>query len=170
MLNTYQPLRTRYYTAAHELWHVMNFEHLLPEQLDTERAADRFAAALMMPRQIIRLLWPKLKKTLKESKAVLVIADMAAVPYEAVARRVNELELPITKELLKLTDAEWKEQRSKFTLPASPFDDAYTEESLKDIPMLSHLFWGMVNSLYWRQRTSWHISLPSKPGNIKRPH
>ncbi|WNS46351.1 ImmA/IrrE family metallo-endopeptidase [Paenibacillus sp. MMS20-IR301] len=131
MLNTYQPLRSRYYTAAHELWHVLNFEQLLPEHLDTERAADRFAAALMMPRQIIRLLWPKLKKKLQEPKALLVIADMAAVPYEAIARRVSELELPIAKEWLKLNDADWKEQRSIFSLPASPFDEAYTEETFE---------------------------------------
>ncbi|MEK4854668.1 ImmA/IrrE family metallo-endopeptidase [Paenibacillus sp. FSL M7-0896] len=131
MLNTYQPLRTRYYTAAHELWHVLNFEQLLPQQLDVERAADRFAAALMMPRQIIRLVWPKLKKKFKEPKAILMIADMASVPYEAVARRVNELELPISTEVLKLTDTEWKEQRSASSLPTSPFDEAYIEESFE---------------------------------------
>ncbi|MDT3425205.1 Zn-dependent peptidase ImmA (M78 family) [Paenibacillus forsythiae] len=131
MLNTHQPLRSRYYTAAHELWHVLDFEHLMSDQLDMERAADRFAAALMMPRAIIRLLWPKLKKKLEAHKAVILIADMAAVPYEAVVRRIHELDLPISTGLLKITDAEWKEQRGKLSLPASPFDEAYTEESFE---------------------------------------
>lgn len=128
-LNTHQSLRVRYFTAAHELWHVLGYKEMMSEQLDHERAADRFAAALMLPGTLIRLLWPKLKKKMEQEKAIILIADMASAPYEATARRVNELSLPISSELFKYTDNEWIETRKKYLLPDSPLDQSFSLEA-----------------------------------------
>lgn len=124
-INTSHPLRVRHFTAAHELWHVLGMKEMMVNQLNHERAADRFAAALMMPGTLIRLLWSNLKKDTGPQKAIIKIADLASVPYEAVARRVKELDLPISTELLKITDSEWMALRQQYRFTYSPLDQAF---------------------------------------------
>lgn len=124
-INTSHPLRVRYFTAAHELWHVLGMKEMMVNQLDHERAADRFAAAMMMPGTLIRLLWSKLKKDTGSQKAIIMIADLASVPYEAMARRVKELDLPISTDLLKITDSEWIALRQQYQFTDSPLDQSF---------------------------------------------
>lgn len=121
-INTQQPLRTRYFTAAHELWHLLGFSEMIVEEINHERAADRFAAALMMPAPLIRLLWDRLRKDFGNEKAVIMIADMASAPYEAVVRRIYELKLPIPSFLRKYTELEWIHHRKTLHLTESPLD------------------------------------------------
>jgi hypothetical protein len=128
-LNTCQPLRLRYFTAAHELWHVLDVKEIAGEGLDHERAADRFATALMMPEPLVRLLWRTLKKDMGEEKAVMVLADMSAVPYEALARRVRELGLEISSKLQSLDGTAWLDLRQHISFTPSPLDQAYPQTS-----------------------------------------
>ncbi|USL45891.1 ImmA/IrrE family metallo-endopeptidase [Priestia megaterium] len=123
VLNTHLPLRTRYFTATHELWHVLKIKDMINNEIDEERAADRFAAALMMPEPLVRSLWDNLVKDIEPEKAVIMIADMSSAPYEAVARRVFELDLPNASERMKnYKEQEWIAFRQRFNLPESPLD------------------------------------------------
>lgn len=121
-INTQQPLRIRYFTAAHELWHVLGVGEVIVEEINHERAADRFAAALMMPASLIRLLWERLREDFGNEKAVIMIADMASAPYESVVRRIKELKLTIPTPLKKYSESEWINQRKILHLTESPLD------------------------------------------------
>lgn len=119
VLNTTHALRMRYFTAAHELWHLSEASKMQRDDFDHERAADRFAASLMLPKPLIKSLWKKFKKQLNEEQAILYIADLSAVPYKAVERRIKEID-----EVIKVchTEEEWKILRETYGLPLSPLD------------------------------------------------
>ncbi|TFD94417.1 ImmA/IrrE family metallo-endopeptidase [Jeotgalibacillus sp. R-1-5s-1] len=119
-LNTFHSLRTRYFTAAHELWHLTEGSSLQDDSFDHERAADRFAAAIMMPSTLTKTLWQKFKKQYSAEEAILHIADMAEVPYVSVVRRVNELTGSVP--FLKRKEEEWKQIRDQSGFPASALD------------------------------------------------
>lgn len=138
VLNTFQPLRMRYFTAAHELWHLSEGSvQMQGETFDHERAADRFAAAIMMPKGLTKDLWRKFKKTYEHEEAVIHLADIASMPYEAAARRLKELDERVSG--LDFSEEEWIQKRSFFSLPDSLLDqtqfiekfDAY-EEIVRD--------------------------------------
>lgn len=119
VLNTFHSLRTRYFTAAHELWHLSEGSLLQDEDFDHERAADRFAAAIMLPKELTKQLWNKFKKQDDET-AILKIADLADVPYVAVVRRLKELGENVPSK--KITEMEWLEKRSELGFPISSSD------------------------------------------------
>lgn len=119
-LNTFHPLRVRYFTAAHELWHLSEASQLQDEDFDHERAADRFAAAIMLPKAITKDLWLKFKKLYEPKEAIIHIADFSEVPYEAVVRRLKELEIPLSG--LNFSEEEWKSERIRLDLPESTLD------------------------------------------------
>jgi len=119
-LNTFHPLRTRYFTAAHELWHLLEFNQILDQDFDHERAADRFAAAVMLPKALTKDIWPKLSKLYKYKEAIIHLADMSSMPYEAVSRRLEELD--ITTKVKKMDEQEWLLEREQLGLPESPLD------------------------------------------------
>lgn len=123
-INTNHSLRVRYFTAAHELWHILGIKDMMDKELDRQRAADRFAAALMMPGALIRLLWGKLKNS-EPKKAVIMIADMASAPYVATARRIKELNLTLSAEVLKITEEEWIYLRNDYMFTESPLDRSF---------------------------------------------
>lgn len=125
-INTQQPLRIRYFTAAHELWHLLGLGEIIVEEINHERAADRFAAALMMPASLICLLWERLRKDFGIEKAVIMIADMASAPYEAVVRRIHELKLSSSSSLPKYSELEWVNQRKSLQLTESPLDKPFS--------------------------------------------
>lgn len=119
-LNTFQPLRMRYFTAAHELWHLSEESEMQTESFDHERAADRFAAAVMLPKGLTKDLWKKFKREYGTEEAVIHLADLASVPYEATARRVRELgerDAPVN-----MSEDEWKQKRLWYNLPESFLD------------------------------------------------
>lgn len=119
-LNSFHPLRTRYFTAAHELWHVLGLDRI--ENIDLEKAAERFAAALMMPESLIRQLWGRFDKQTPIEKMVLTIADMASTPYRATVKRIVELKLPRSSKLPDHSETEWVSLRKKMNVPPSPLD------------------------------------------------
>lgn len=124
VLNTHHPLRTRYFTAAHELWHLSEASDMQKETFDHERAADRFAACLMLPKPLVKSLWKRFKSQWNEEQAVLYIADLSSAPYKTVERRITEV-----GETIKVThtEAEWQQLREHYNLPASPLDLAIHE-------------------------------------------
>lgn len=121
VLNTYHSLRTRYFTAAHELWHLSDASEMQKEDFDHERAADRFAAALMLPKPLVKSLWKRFKSELNEEQAVLYIADLSAAPYKTVERRIQEVGEKIS---VTYGEQEWQQLRERYGLPMSPLDIA----------------------------------------------
>lgn len=127
-LNTFQPLRMRYFTAAHELWHLSEGSQMQAESFDHERAADRFAAAVMLPKGLTKDLWKKFKKIYGTDEAVIHLADLASVPYDATVRRVRDLgerDVPVN-----VSEDEWQQKRFEYNLP----------ESLLDVPQAFEKF------------------------------
>ncbi|MEH6941857.1 ImmA/IrrE family metallo-endopeptidase [Bacillus sp. JJ722] len=135
-LNTNQSLRKRYFTAAHELWHVLQIKDLIDAKINEERAAERFAAALILPASLMKLLWDDVQKEDME-KQVILIADMSSAPYVSVAKRVVELGLVKDNKSKKGLLAEnknekyWVELREQLGISHSPLDDAYRFSSFK---------------------------------------
>lgn len=119
VLNTYHPLRTRYFTAAHELWHLSEASQMQKENFDHERAADRFAASLMLPKPLVKSLWKRFKAKWNEEQAVLAIADLSAAPYKTVERRIVEVGETIN---VSHSEAKWQQLREHYALPDSPLD------------------------------------------------
>lgn len=138
VLNTYHPLRTRYFSAAHELWHLSEASKMQKEDFDHERAADRFAASVMLPKPLVKSLWKRFKAKWNEEQAILAIADLSAAPYKTVERRITEV-----GETIKVshTESEWQALREQYALPDSPLDlaiydtkfHAYEEQVLRHV-------------------------------------
>lgn len=146
VLNTYHNLRLRYYTCAHEMWHVLKDKDFLNvEGIDEERAADHFAASLMLPENAVLEIYNNLKKSSTDQLLILfAIADASHMPYLSVERRFCELNLKrneigqfihSTKEKYaslegkkisetEFIEAEFIELRSKYGLPPSEDDKA----------------------------------------------
>lgn len=132
-LNTGQSLRKRYFTACHELWHVLKIKDMIGSLIDEERAAERFAAALMLPAPLMKLIWDGVKSK-DEERRVIQIADMASAPYVAVAKRVVELNISKNKGLVSEEKNEqyWVDLRKGLGIPPSPLDDSYPYVNFKD--------------------------------------
>ncbi|WP_087033607.1 ImmA/IrrE family metallo-endopeptidase [Trichococcus palustris] len=123
-INTNQALRLRYYSAAHELWHLQYESGKIPladiPDFDHERAADRFAAAVMLPKRLVQNLMQKLE----ENNDVLVIriADISSMPYEAVVRRLQELGKRFSRAISQRTEADWIMVREELGISPSALD------------------------------------------------
>lgn len=131
-LNTHHPLRTRYFTAAHELWHFIDLRVALGDEYDSERAADRFAAAIMLPKSLIKSSWHELIKTFPKKKVIVMIADMSAMPYQAVARRLKEVGVTnIPEDIKDFTEEDWVKYRLESGLNKSPFDESQPFKQFK---------------------------------------
>ncbi|MGO4546777.1 ImmA/IrrE family metallo-endopeptidase [Paenibacillus sp. 2TAB23] len=127
-LNTFHSLRTRYFTAAHELWHLIEGSKMQDNDFDHERAADRFSAAIMLPKALTKHFWNKFKTKYGEERAILQIADLSYAPYKTVVRRLGELgEIISGNKLNKLEELEWLARRNELGLPASASDHSSPE-------------------------------------------
>lgn len=126
LLNTRQPLRLRYFTAAHEFWHVLGINAMVKDDIDHERAADRFAAALMLPESLVRSLVRSLQgvheKGAEVKRVVIRIADISSAPYVAVAKRMVELKLTNNKGLADFSEKDWINIRKELNIVESPLD------------------------------------------------
>lgn len=142
MLNTHQMLRVRYYTAARELWHLATFQSIFGSDnqavidlaqnrdLDLTGASDHFAKTLMLPKAAVKRAWsqyvdneqaPSLELV---QNAIIRIADLAAMPYDIVVSRLDELGLLFDKKLLKWTFIEWQACRATSAFVRTPLDEA----------------------------------------------
>lgn len=140
VINTHQSLRARYYSAAHELWHLAMDSELLGSEskqfqtqasitdFDTERAADHFAAAIMLPKEAMINTWNKYVKNKTEpnvevaKQAVIRIANVSSMPYKAVARRLEELNLLLSTQLTKWDEEDWLKYLVSSQFPPSALD------------------------------------------------
>lgn len=124
-INTFQSLRSRYYSAAHELWH-LQFESgeiaIDEKQIDHERAADHFAAVVMLPGSLLKSIMNNFKKN--DERVVFKIADLSSMPYQAVARRLIELGYKLPSNLKSLEEVEWIQLREESDLVPSALDKA----------------------------------------------
>lgn len=128
-INTAQPLRIRYYSAAHELWHLQYESDEIPiayEKIDHERAADHFAANVMLPDDLVTALFRNLKGNLDNK--IIEIADLSSMPYVAVTRRLKELGNSISSSIINRSDEEWKIVRKDLGFPPSYLDESYPFE------------------------------------------
>lgn len=123
-INTHHNLRIRYYSAAHELWHFIwqNSEMSNEIELDHERAADHFAAVLMLPHNLIHDLWNRMADKYQEEERIIYIADFSSMPYQAVTRRLKEVGLDIPGGLEYLEEPDWEKLREKINLGKSALD------------------------------------------------
>ncbi len=122
-INTKQTLRIRYYSAAHELWHLQyeSGEIAIDEkQIDQERAADHFAAAVMLPITLIKNVVKNFVED--DERLIFKIADLSSMPYQAVARRLVELDYKISPKLKDRTEVEWIRIREQLNLVPSALD------------------------------------------------
>ena len=132
-INTKQSLRMRYYSAAHELWHLQFEAGEIPladfEDFDHERAADRFAAAIMLPAGLMRNLLNNLKEN--ADTQIIKIADLSSMPYVAVTRRMRELGHRLSRSISSRTENEWIDLRQDLNISPSVLDkaDAFTQFS-----------------------------------------
>ncbi|MEN0588422.1 ImmA/IrrE family metallo-endopeptidase [Kurthia gibsonii] len=142
VLNTYHPLRIRYFTAAHELWHLSEASQMQKENFDHERAADRFAACLMLPKPLVKSLWKRFKSERGEEQSVLAIADLSSAPYKTVERRITEIGESIK---VSHSETEWEKLREKYALPESPLDSSMpiTKFHAYEKQVLSHVKKGL---------------------------
>lgn len=142
VLNTHQDLRARYYSAAHEMWHLALASAMFGEQsevikhsaaapnFDSERAADHFAAALMLPQATVVKIWNKYVQnqevpTERVTKELVVrMANLAAMPYVAVCRRLSELGLPVQRTIVNWDKQRWQLYLEQSEFPPSPLDEA----------------------------------------------
>lgn len=126
LLNTFQSLRLRYFTAAHEFWHVLDISTMVKDDIDRERAAERFAAALMLPESLVRSLVRSLQEVsereVEVKKVVIRLADISSTPYVAVAKRLVELKLTNNKSLAYYSEKDWVKIRMELNIVESPLD------------------------------------------------
>lgn len=133
-INTAQPLRLRYYSAAHELWHLQYESGEIPsaqfEGFDHERAADHFAANIMLPKGLVKILCDTLDEKIEQ--LVIKIADFSSMPYVAVARRLKELGKKIPTSIIGKNEEEWKLLRPELGFPPSFLDKSDPFEQFSD--------------------------------------
>ncbi len=123
VLNTDQALRLRYFTAAHELWHVLDIHSMVKDDIDQERAADRFAAALMLPESLVRSIGRSIQGDQEDVKRVVIrLADISSAPYVAVAKRLVELNLTKNQSLSDYSEEAWLTIRKELNIVESPLD------------------------------------------------
>lgn len=92
-INTMHNKRIQTFTLAHEFWHFFN-EITHYSIKEDERAADHFAASLLLPEQKVRTIYSMYKKSgWSEISILFIIADYSQCPYETVYKRFQELHL-----------------------------------------------------------------------------
>lgn len=92
--------------------------------IDHERAADKFAAVLMLPQKLMYRFFEGENETIEQK--VIRIADLSSMPYVAVVRRIEELDLlksvKLTKSkkkrVLAYTEDEWVDLRERIDYPS----------------------------------------------------
>ncbi len=103
-INTYLPLEKQIYTAAHELFHLIyNLDqldvtnHLIKDEdleiVENEQQANLFAALLLVPKMILikKLEIMKIDSKNIETKDIIKLMDIFAVPYKTIVLRLFEI-------------------------------------------------------------------------------
>jgi Zn-dependent peptidase ImmA (M78 family) len=107
IINTYIPLEKQIFAVAHELYHLwytkgpweilssLIIDGQLTDGLSPEEIrANRFAAELLVPRQLIlsELGLREIKRNGLELKDIVELMDVFLMPYKTIVRRLHEIE------------------------------------------------------------------------------
>lgn len=122
LLNSYQPRRMRYFSAAHEFWHLFQINGLSKE-FEHERAADHFAALIMIPEEIAFQKWYELRNDYSIEEIIIYASDYFSVPYETMTRRFKELGLIVEEHYLSISEFEWFEKRKNYKINPTELDE-----------------------------------------------
>lgn len=96
--------RLQKFTIAHEIYHLDDNIIQFEKAKEDERAADHFAANLLLPEKIVFDKQRMLKNLeYDEIEVFFKLSDLAQVPYETLYKRYKELSLSVSK-----IDKEWK--------------------------------------------------------------
>lgn len=121
-INTGKPYYDQIFTAAHELGHIINISDLVNEQVPDcnemeENIVDRFAAEILMPRDMFLAQWKFFAKDIKKDNKIKVVDFLHSatkqmiffkVSFASVLLRLAELQeyqIVFLKKLFKLVDA-----------------------------------------------------------------
>ncbi|MBM7710042.1 ImmA/IrrE family metallo-endopeptidase [Enterococcus lemanii] len=93
-INSNFNLRLQKFTIAHEIYHLDDKIEQLASAVEAERAADHFAANILLPENVVFEKYRSLKRSGYNSLEVFfALADLSQVPYEAMYKRYKELEI-----------------------------------------------------------------------------
>lgn len=90
--------RLQKFTIAHEIYHLDDNIDPLKNTKEDERAADHFAANLLLPEKIVFEKQRMLKSLgYDEIEIFFILTDLSQVPYETLYKRYKELSLSVSK-------------------------------------------------------------------------
>lgn len=109
-INTNNPRERQAFAAAHELGHILKVDQIIKQQDPslqddkyTEAIVNRFVAELLMPEELFRTVFHKVRQHLNKQnnkieigkllKLIVYLMDYFFVPFKAVVIRFNELNL-----------------------------------------------------------------------------
>ena len=105
-INTNFNPRLQTFTIAHEIYHLDDSIMQLPDIKEDERAADHFAANILLPDKVVLEKYRILKNLeYNDIEVFFKLSDLSRVPYETLYKRYKELSLSVVKidkELVKI--------------------------------------------------------------------
>lgn len=99
LINNREPVTRQRFTLAHEFGHLMeshdvaHMSQVMPAGYNKERFADIFATELLMPADIVKTEWSKLRGIINPAIVQYNLAKIFNVSNEAMGYRLNELGL-----------------------------------------------------------------------------
>ena len=148
-------LRLQKFTMAHEIYHLDDKIERLASTIEDERAADHFAANILLPENVVFEKYRSLKKSGYNSLEIFfALTDLSQVPYEAMYKRYKELEIStvdIDKNLklikiesrdpyLKKLEQEFQLLRKNSTLSLSELDQPTYKKAFGKLENLKNHF------------------------------
>ncbi len=117
LVNRKEPVGRRNYDLAHELFHLLTWDAMPPERLESvdaprsgkakriEQLADNFAAALLMPEVTVRQLWTATDDTAGIHERLNVVATELGVSAVALKWRLHTLDVLSKADLADIDDS-----------------------------------------------------------------
>lgn len=119
-INTSNPIEKQIYSAAHELGHIWKVDKIVSEKIDikpydTEDIINRFAAELLMPKEIFKMVFAQKLHVLGYDgknisitrdnlmRVIVYLMNEFMVPYKAIVLRLEELHF-ISEEVITYLD------------------------------------------------------------------
>lgn len=144
-INTSIPVDCQVFAAAHELYHIWYEKNpdILPSNLLdeedkelNEKKANRFAAEFLIDEMMLRqeLETYKIKKI--AIKSILQLANLFTVPYQAMAKRLNEIGMIGEEELKKFlaeSDDSIQRYRKRYALVSPETDERIAMDNLTEL-------------------------------------
>ncbi|MGX7024942.1 ImmA/IrrE family metallo-endopeptidase [Vagococcus hydrophili] len=154
-VNTKFNQRLQNFTIAHELFHLDEMIVQLEDDQENERAADHFAANILLPENILFDKKRALENLgLKEIEVFFKLADLSEVPYETLFERYKELKISVIVlkrelELMKVKadnpflgekEEGFQQLRKTYMIDEVTLDKANCETAFVKLDMLTNYF------------------------------